>query len=142
MKFHSMIIGAFGALAMQFYGLPADAQALEPYQAMAAIGNSTTCPNRQCILEFPPVPAGKRLVLTSVSAQLGPAADQLVLEGNGVSYFVPLSHPDLGYLSAPVTLYFDAMTKPTARIFAPNLTQATSLIVTLVGHLLDREQPE
>jgi len=142
MKIHSMIFGAVGALSIQLYGLPASAQALQPYQAMAAIGNSATCPNRQCIIEFPPVPAGKRLVLTSISAQLGPVADQLVLEGNGVSYFVPVSHPDLGYLAAPVTVYFDAMTTPTARIFVPNPALTVSLIVTLVGQLLDLEQPE
>jgi predicted Ser/Thr protein kinase len=138
-----MIICATGALAMQFYGLPASAQALEPYQATASIGNSATCPNRQCILEFSPVPAGKRLVLTSVSAQLGPAANVVVLEGNdNISYFVPVSDPNLGYLAVPVTFYYDAMTKPTARIFAPNPTQTTSLIVTIVGHLLALEQPK
>ena len=143
MKFNSMIICALGALAMQFYGLPASAQALEPYQAMASIGNSATCPDRQCILKFPSVPAGKRLVLTSVSAQLGPVANVLVLEGNNnISYFVPVSHPDLGYLAVPVTFYYDAMTTPTARIFAPNPAQTISLIVTIVGHLLDLEQPE
>ena len=82
------------------------------------------------------MPSGKRLVVTSVSAQLGPASDQLVLEGNGVSYFVPKSDPDLGYLAVPVTVYFDAESIPTARIFAPNTDQHTSLIVTLVGYLV------
>jgi hypothetical protein len=103
---------------------------------MASIPDSTTCPSAQCILNFPAVPRGKRLVLTSVSAQLGPASNQLVLEGNGVSYFVPKSHPDLGYLAVPVTVYFNAGSAPTARIFAPNTAQHTSLIVTLVGHLV------
>jgi hypothetical protein len=88
------------------------------------------------LLSFPAVPEGKRLVVTSVSAQLGPASNQLVLEGNGISYFVPKSHPDLGYLAVPVTVYFNAGSTPTARIFAPNTAQHTSLIVTLVGHLV------
>ena len=111
---------------------------LEPYQFMASVGDSTTCPGAQCILTFPTVPAGKRLVITCVSAQLGPASDQLVLEGNGVSFFVPKSDPNIGYLVSQVTLYYDAGTTPTARIFAPSTTQHTSLIVTLVGYLVPR----
>jgi hypothetical protein len=132
----SVRICTIGAFAMQFYCLPAGAQALVPYQAVAAISDSATCPDRQCILKFPAVPTGKRLVVASVSAQLGDASDQLVLEGGDVTYFVPKSHPDLGYLAAPVTVYYDAGTIPTARIFAPNTTQHVSLIVTLVGRLV------
>ncbi len=112
---------------------------LEPYQAIASVPDSTTCPGGQCILNFPIVPAGKRLVITNISAQLGPAADQLVLEGNGVSFFVPKSHPKIGFLASQVTVYFDAGTTPTARIFAGASTQHTSLIVTLVGHLVPTE---
>jgi hypothetical protein len=132
----AMRVCAIGAFVMLLHGSPASAQTLDPYQAMASIGDSTTCPSAQCILNFPVVPAGKRLVVDSVSAQLGPASNQLVLEGNGVSYFVPKSHPDLGYLAVPVTVYFNAESTPTARIFAPDTTQHTSLIVTLVGHLV------
>src|SRR5215813_9424737 len=94
---------------------------LDPYQAMASISESTTCPGVQCILSFPTVPAGKRLI-TTVSAQLGPVSNQLVLEGNGVSFFVPKSDMNIGYLASQVTLYFDAGTTPTARIFAGNST--------------------
>lgn len=110
--------------------------AVDPYQAMASIADSTTCPGGQCILSFPTVPAGKRLVITSVSAQLGPVANQLVLEGNGVSFFVPKSDVNIGYLASQVTVYFDAGTTPTARIFVGAATQHTSLIVTLVGDLV------
>lgn len=136
MSFSSLRMCAVGAFVMQLYGSPAAAQALEPYQATASIADSATCPSAQCILSFPAVPGGKRLVVTSVSAQLGPASNQLVLEGGGVTYFVPKSHPDLGYLAAQVTVYYDAGSTPTARIFAPDTTQHTSLIVTLVGHLV------
>ena len=110
---------------------------LDPYQAEAAVSDSTTCPNGQCILSFPPVPAGKRLVLQSVSAQIGADADQLVLEGGSASYFVPKADPSLSYLASQVTFYYDAGATPTARIFVGNSTQHTSLIVTLVGHLVD-----
>src|SRR4051812_34987246 len=83
---------------------------LDPYQEMASIADSTTCPGGQCILTFQTVPAGKRLVITNVSAQLGPASDQLVIEGNGVAVFVPKSDPNIGYLASQVTIYFDAGT--------------------------------
>ena len=112
---------------------------LDPYQAMASVSDSTTCPGGQCILSFPTVPAGKRLVITNVSAQLGPASDQLVLEGNGVSFFVPKSDMNIGYLASQVKLYFKAGATPTARIVAGNSTQHTSLIVTLVGYFVPAE---
>jgi hypothetical protein len=136
MNFSSLHMCAVGALVMLLHGSPTSAQTLEPYQATASIPDSATCPSAQCILSFPAVPRGKRLVITSVSAQLGPASNQLVLEGGGVTYFVPKFHPDLGYLAVPVTVYYNAGSTPTARIFAPDTTQHTSLIVTLVGHLV------
>jgi hypothetical protein len=139
MNFISIRMCAIGALVMLLHGSPTSAQTLEPYQATASIPDSATCPSAQCILSFPAVPRGKRLVVTSVSAQLGPASNQLVLEGNGVSYFVPKSHPDLSYLAVPVTVYFNAGSTPTARIFAPNTAHHTSLIVTLVGHLVAQQ---
>jgi hypothetical protein len=110
---------------------------LDPYQAQAAIGDSTTCPGGQCILTFPAVPARKRLVIQSVSAQLGPDADQLVLEGSGEAFFVPKADTNSSFLASQVTVYYDAGTTPTARIFVGNSTHHTSLIVTLVGHLID-----
>ena len=107
----------------------------EPYQATAVVADSATCPGGQCQFTFPTVPAGKRLLLTSVSAQLGQTHDTIVLEGSGVSYYVTKTHPDLGYVTAPVSLYFAAGSTPTARVFAPNTTQHTTLIITLVGAL-------
>ena len=95
---------------------------LDPYQAMASVTDSTTCPGGQCI-----------------SAQLSPASNQLVLEGNGVSFFVPQSDITIGCLASQVTLYFDAGATPTARIPVLNSTQHTSLIVTLVGYFVPTE---
>jgi hypothetical protein len=108
----------------------------EPYQATAVVGDSATCVDSQCRFTFPTIPAGKRLLVTSVSAQLG-AHDTIVLEGigNDVTYFVTKTHPDLGYLTAPVSLYYEAGSTPTARVFAPDTTQHTSLLITLVGEL-------
>lgn len=108
---------------------------VEPYQATAVVGDSATCPNNQCEFTFPTVPDGMRLLLTSVSAQLGRTHETIVLEGNGVTYFVAKGHPDLSYVSAPVSLYYEAGSTPSARVFAPDTTQHTSLIITLVGEL-------
>ncbi len=110
-------------------------QSVEPYQAMAVVGDSAACPGGQCQFTYPTVPAGKRLLIRSVSAQLGQTYDTIVLEGNGVSYFVTKTHPDLGDVTAPVSLYYEAGSTPTARVFAFDQTQHTSLIITLVGEL-------
>jgi hypothetical protein len=110
-------------------------QPVEPYQAQAAVADASTCPQGQCQFTFPPVPAKKRLQLTSVSAQLGPAADTIVLEGE-VSYFVTKSNPALGYLTQVVSFFYEPGSTPTARVFVgPNYQQHTSLIITLVGVL-------
>jgi hypothetical protein len=110
-------------------------QSVEPYQASASIGDSATCPGSQCEFTFPTVPPGKRLLIKSVSAQLGQTHDTIVLEGNGVSYFVTKTHPDLSYVTAPINLYYEGGSTPTARVFAPDPTQHVSLIITLVGEL-------
>jgi hypothetical protein len=107
----------------------------EPYQATAVVADSATCPGGQSEFTFPTVPVGTRLQIKSVSAQLGRINDTIVLEGNGVSYFVAKPHPDLSYLTTPVSLYYEAGSTPTGRVFAPDTTQHTSLIITLVGEL-------
>lgn len=109
----------------------------DPYQAQAGIADASTCPQGQCYFTFPRVPAGKRLQLTSVSAQLGDASDVIVLEGaDGVDYFVSKCDPALGYLTQMVSYYYEAESTPTARVFVgPNYKEHTSLIITLVGVL-------
>jgi hypothetical protein len=115
-------------------GSRANAQTIEPYQAMGA--KNTPCPNNQCIIPFPPVPQGKRLILTSVSAQLGTNVATVVLEGSGVSYFVPRLAQNNGFVAQPVTLYYGPGATPTARIFSGNTPASESQIVTIVGHLV------
>jgi hypothetical protein len=137
-----------GALAIQILCLssptPLAAQPVEvnpapqiqnPYQVTEAIGDSTTCAP-QCILKFPTVPSGKRLVITNVSAQLGSSLDSFVIEGNGSEFFVQKAYPTAGNLAAPVTVYFEPSRAPTARFFVQDITQHTSLIVTFVGYLV------
>jgi hypothetical protein len=115
-------------------GFRANAKTIEPYQAMGA--KNTPCPNNQCIISFPPVPQGRRLVLTSVSAQLGTNVDGLVLEGSGVTYFVPRFARPNGDVAQPITLYYGPGATPTARIFSGNTPPSESQIVTIVGHLV------
>jgi hypothetical protein len=127
-------VGLIGLVLAGLLGDRANAQTMEPYQAMGA--KNTPCPNNQCIISFPPVPQGRRLVLTSVSAQLGTNVVALVLEGSGVSYFVPRFAQANGYVAQPITLYYGPGATPTARIFSANTPPSQSQIVTIVGHLV------
>ena len=110
-------------------------QATSPYQVTQGVANSSSCAP-QCIINFTAVPAGRRLVITNVSAQLGTSQENFVIEGNGAAFFVPKAYPNASYLAAPVTVYFEPGSTPTARFFVPDATQNTSLIVTLVGYLV------
>jgi hypothetical protein len=109
----------------------------DPYQAQAGIGDASTCPQGQCYFTFPRVPAGKRLKLTSVSAQLGDASDVIVLEGaDNVNYFVSKCDPALGYLTQLISFFYEEGSTPSARVYVgSNYTEHTSLIITLVGIL-------
>jgi hypothetical protein len=110
-------------------------QVLNPYQTQGAIGDAATCAP-QCVISFPTVPAGKRLVITNVSAQLGTSMGGFVIEGNGVVFFVPKAYPTANTLAVPVTVYFEPGSTPTARFFVQDATQHTSLVVTVVGYFV------
>lgn len=110
-------------------------QVLNPYQEMKSISDSSTCAP-QCIITFNAVPVGKRLVITHVTSQIGTVIDAFVIEGNGNTIFIPKAYPTAGVISAPVTTYFEAGSTPTARFFAQDTTQHTSLIVTFVGYFV------
>ncbi len=117
--------------------LAAPAAAIETVAAWQHTGAlNTPCAGSQCIITFPVVPAGQRLVVTEVMAQLGPATDTIVLEGGSATGFIPKNNPGTGYVAQPITLYYEAGSAPRARMFVPNATATTSLIVTLVGHLV------
>jgi hypothetical protein len=108
----------------------------KPYQAQASVVDASTVQGGQCYFNFPQVPAGKRLRLTSVSAQLGSAANDLDLQSGGVAYFVTKADPASAFLQSKVSFYFEPKSTPVAHVFVgPNYTQHTSLIVTLVGVL-------
>ena len=134
MKIVSKTLFATSATVLMFAASPAYAWTFEPYQSMRGIPGSSTCPNAQCQFTFPPVPDGMRLLVTSVSAQVA-GNDALVLEGSGVTYFVAKANPSASDLNSPVTLFYEAGQTPTARIFAPDTSAHSSLIVTIVGQL-------
>ena len=105
-----------------------------PYQQTASISDSSVCAP-QCTAKFPAGPSGKRLVVTNVSAQVGPLAD-FVIEGNGVEYFIQKPYQTAEDLNTSVTVYFEAGVTPTARFFVQEASQHTSLIVTFTGYLI------
>lgn len=112
-----------------------------PYQYTDVVADSSQC-GGSCNFSFPAVPAGYRLVITDVSAQLGPTATVVVLEGgqqtNGLqtTLFVPVPYAGSAFLAAPVTFYVKSGDSPSARIFRPDSRSAASELVTLVGYLV------
>jgi hypothetical protein len=116
---------------------PSQPVILNPYQQEAAV-NSSTCAFQQCMFTFPPVPQGQLLVITHVSTQVG-LADLVLLENGGTTLFVPKANSNSSYLGAQVTYYVNSGDSPAARIFYPNTTDQTSLIVDLVGYLVPNQ---
>lgn len=110
-------------------------QILYPYQQQGVISDSSTCAP-QCIAHFPIVPAGRRLVITNTSAQIGANIDSFVIEGSSAAFFVPKPYPTASYLAQAITVYFEPGSTPTARFFVPDATQHTSLIVTFTGYFV------
>ncbi len=114
---------------------PSQPVILNPYQHEAGVSDSSTCPFQQCRFSFPAVPQGQLLVITHVSAQVG-LAEVVLLENGGTVLFVPKANSSSSYLGAQVTYYINSGDTPAARIFYPNTTDHTSLIVDLVGYLV------
>ena len=110
---------------------------LVKYQEGAGVTSNTCAP--QCILTFSPVPAGKRLVLTHISAQVADDVQIVVIErpnsGGIDALFVTKPYESSSYISAPVTYYYEPGETPTARMFV-TVPGNNSLIVTLVGYLV------
>ena len=108
------------------------------YQESGGVNSNECAP--QCILSFATVPAGKRLVLTHVSAQVGDVAEIVVIEraNSGVldSLFIPKPYPSSGYVDSQVSFYYEPGETPTARMFVTDAAARVSLIVTMVGYLI------
>jgi hypothetical protein len=103
-----------------------------PYISTQSI--NTPCASSQCVLNFPAAPKGSRLVITSVTAQLGAAiSDSLLLEGNGFEVAAVKPNPYSSGMTVNLLDYFGSGVAPSARIFAPNAPSST-IIVTIAGY--------
>jgi hypothetical protein len=67
---------------------------------------------------FTSVPPGQLLVITHVSAQVGPA-DVVLLENGGTSLFVPKANSNSSYLGAQVHTMSIPETLPAGESFIP-----------------------
>jgi hypothetical protein len=74
------------------------------YQEAGAVTSNECAP--QCIVSFAPVPAGKRLVVTQVSARVGDVTDSVIIERPAAAnvldaLYIPKPYPSAIYLNAP-----------------------------------------
>jgi hypothetical protein len=122
--------------------------ATEPYQETIHFNQSaTTCTQFVCAVDFPAVPAGKRLVVTFVSARYGLspggtlASVELGINGNFNEPSVLLPAQRIGFdthlASGPVSFYVDAGDEPTLGLQG-QFVQPASLTATasIVGYLV------
>ena len=122
--------------------------ASEPYQETIHFNQSaTTCTQFVCEADFPAVPAGKRLVVTFVSATYGLspggtlASVELGINGSFSEPSILLPAQRTGFdtylASGPVTFYVDAGDEPTLELQG-QFVQPASLTATasVVGYLV------
>lgn len=130
-----MALSAFPAAAQTVRATPEWATLPAPQVPYISTQNiNTPCVSSQCVLYFPAAPKGSRLVITSVTAQLGAAiSDSLLLEGNGFQVFAIKSNPNSSGMTVSLLDYFGSGVAPSARIYAPNAPSST-IIVTIAGY--------
>lgn len=121
-----------------------DEPARDPYQKEVAAA-PIDCTSSGCVVAFPAVPAGKRLVVTHISvvaatSDASTTYGVVVLSHAGVApsatIYLPIAPMGPGatnyfYLSAPITYYVEAGDWPHIQMV---LTGSTSATVTLVGY--------
>jgi hypothetical protein len=125
------------------------APALMPYQETARFNQgSGLCTQFNCELTFSPVPAGKRLVVTHVSAVFaaGSPSAFVFVELTDSSHLPALllpapptsTTPGLQISSSPVTFYVDAGKSPLLRLVASGIGNlSTPATASVIGHLVD-----
>lgn len=108
------------------------------WQQQVAVADSSAC-GPTCTFSFQPVPAGHRLVITYLYAQVEASATAVGLTAIGggslVNVAVPVG-PGANFLATPIRLYADAGQVVTAAITRFNLAPSASEAVTLVGYLV------
>jgi hypothetical protein len=151
-----------GALALfavlgKFYAAPALAQVVRaavvknldergrnPYMQTTFL--SCTAANGLCDLFFPAVPAGKRLVVEHVSANVyaasGINATFLLTPGNAQFALAARanSSPTLLAVNEPVLAYFDAGQSPLYRVALNVAGSQSSISAVISGYLVDLTQ--
>jgi hypothetical protein len=113
-----------------------------PYQST----QSPSCTGSFCVISFPAVPSGHRLVVQYVSGFLLFLATPSVVAvqvGSGVSigtaisfFFAPISGVGSSF-TQPVLVYIDAGQVPTVGVSAGSTTFFGETIISLTGYLLD-----
>jgi hypothetical protein len=121
-----------------------------PYQQFTGFNQGpTNCPNEfYCVVTFPPVPQGKRLVVTYVSAQFtltGEATEASAAVGMNADIFHTLDVPATlisakfnRYLASSAIMFFvDAGQSPSVFIAGQSVTPTSSSVaISLVGYLV------
>ena len=148
---------AFLAVIGKYYAVPAiaqvraaivqdrDSQARNFYQAVVSNGPCTGT----CVVSFPVVPAGKRLIVQQVStlvtfssAGAGAPAD-IELRGGSVFQFLPITPAPANFGSqtqylahAGVLAAYDSGQNPTVDAFVPSAS-AYSTLASISGYMID-----
>ena len=116
-----------------------------PYQVNQLYNPSASiCPNSfYCQIAFPPVPAGKRLVVTQVSAtySLNSGATEAIVEiGNGLFNTMDIPTVSVGNLryvaSAPITYYFEPGETPYIFITGSSVITSNTGHASIIGYLV------
>ena len=120
-----------------------------PYQqTMSFVAGVSTCSNNfTCTVNFPAVPAGKRLVLTYVSAAFGtapnPASASITVSQSANTYLrlpaVTVNPAVVGarfIASGPVTFYYEPGDVPSVTLSAQTINFGSTDDVSLVGYLI------
>jgi hypothetical protein len=120
--------------------------AKSPYQFNLLFnGDAGHCPNNFfCNVIFPPVPAGKRLVVTHVSAQYSMnsgAVEAAVSIGTGIGNTLDLPAPTYTggnrfISSSPVTYYFEAGETPIVFIIGSSVITGLTNHASVIGYLV------
>jgi hypothetical protein len=151
-----VVISVMGSKAVAQIGAAlvknADEPGRVPYQQTLEFGpNSTICLGGLfCVLSFPPVPSGKRLVVEQVSALIAVSGgqvhyltlgDQFLTNGGNVAIlqpnFVPAYNGRFLATTQQVRAYYEPEATPKLKIAVTNGFSNFRSNVTLTGYLID-----
>jgi hypothetical protein len=123
------------------YTSSADAKRRAPYQEFQTVN----CPqNDACLVVFPAVPEGKRLMLQRVNAAIlfaNGGIRRSALFAAGKPYFVPVQaqQPDFAIVNEAVLTFYEAGQSPSFAVAFNDPNDVTVLEATVTGFLVDVE---